>query len=219
MGRVVALPPNVSRRCDDEGVKQSGRRDGNVFGIGAPLRVALGASGLGTLVVAAALSGLTGGLPTATAAPSTDDRGFVDSTARCDPPGKAVAFGYTASSRVAICKEDASGQYQYRGVRVSDGARLILAAKSTDGGFVAENDGITYTVTATALVISAGGQEIRDEPMVDFHGTAPGSASSSSSSSPTSAPKPTQPSAVPETVTPSTPLPPPLPAEVGGGAR
>jgi hypothetical protein len=116
---------------------------------------------------------------------------------------------------VAICKEDASGQYQYRGVRVSDGARLILAAKSTAGGFVAENDGITYTVTATALVISAGGQEIREEPMVDFHGTAPGGGASSSSQTP----KPTQPSAVPETVTPSTPLPPPLPAEVGGGGR
>ena len=188
-----------------------------MFGMGAPFRVALGATALGTVVVAAAFSGLMGGLPTATAAPSTDDRGFVDSTARCDPPGNAVAFGYTASSRVAICKEDASGQYQYRGVRVSDGARLILAAKSTDGGFVAENDGITYTVTATALVISAGGQEIRDEPMVDFHGTAPGGRASSSSQ--TSTPKPTQPSAVPETVAPSTPLPPPLPAEVGGSGR
>jgi hypothetical protein len=125
---------------------------------------------------------------------------------------------------VAICKDDASGQYQYRGVRVSDGARLILAATSTTGGYVAENDGITYTVTSTELSISAGGKQIREEPMVEFHGTAPGGSSStqsspssqsSSQSSQSSTSKPTQPSAVPETVTPSTPLPPPLPAEVG----
>jgi hypothetical protein len=107
----------------------------------------------------------------AAAPPTTDDRGFIDSTARCAPPSNAVAYGYTSSSRVAICKDDTSGQFQYRGVRVSDGARLILAAKSTDRGFVAENDGITYTVTAAALVISSGSTQIRSESMVDFHGS------------------------------------------------
>jgi hypothetical protein len=178
---------------------------------------------LATFVVAGALSAVAGGLPTASAAPATDDSGFVDSTARCAPPSKAVAFGYTATSRVAICKDDASGQYQYRGVRVSDGAKLILAAKSTAGGYVAENDGITYTVTASALVVMSGGQQVRNEPMVDFHGTA-GTAASSTSSTPSTSSRagattsaPAQPSAAPETVTPTAPLPPPLPAEVGGG--
>jgi hypothetical protein len=185
------------------------------------LRASLAAAALGTFVAAGVATCV---LPQAAAAPpATDDLGFVDSTARCVAPSKAVAFGYTANSRVAICKDDASGQFQYRGVRVSDGARLILAAKSTTAGYVAENDGITYTVTSSALIIGSGDQQVRSEPMVDFHGSAPSGSSSTSTSASSSATAsatssssaPTQPSAIPETVTPSTPLPPPLPAEVG----
>jgi hypothetical protein len=171
----------------------------------------------GALVVAVFVTMATGGPPAADAAPpATDDLGFVDSTARCVAPSKAVAFGSTSSSRVAICRDDASGQFQYRGVRVSDGARLILAAKSTDHGYVAENDGITYTVTSSALVVTSGGQQVRDEPMIDFHGTA-GSATPTTSAKPGATPTTSvQSSAAPETVTPTTPLPPPLPAEIGG---
>jgi hypothetical protein len=182
----------------------------------------LGAAALGTFVIAGAISGMTGGAPMAAAAPTTDTYGFVDSTARCAAPNTAVAYGYTASSRVAVCKDDSSGQYQYRGVRVTDGAKLILAAKSTSGGYVAENDGITYTVTSTALVISSGGQQVRSEAWVDFHGTAGTSTSTSTSTSARSSAAPTtsaQSSAAPVTSTPTTPLPPPLPAEVGGGGR
>ena len=158
---------------------------------------------------------------TAVAAPgdATDARGFLDSTARCEAPSTAVAFGRTASSRVAICTES-SGQYQYRGVRVRDGARLILAAEpASGGGYVAENDGITYTVTSGALTISAGGRQIRQEPMVDFRG--PTSSTPPSTSNTTSTPSTsTAPSVGPapaDTPAPTTPLPPPLPAEVGGG--
>ena len=162
---------------------------------------------------------MTLGMPTAAAAPATDASGFVDSTARCASPNRAVAYGYTSSSRVAICKDDTSGQYQYRGVRVTDGAKLILSASSTADGYVAENDGITYTVTDTALVISSGGKQVRKETMIDFHGTA-GSSSTAASPRPSSSPSTSaQPSAAPTTTTPSTPLPPPLPAEVGGGGR
>ena len=110
----------------------------------------------------------------------------------------AVAFGSTATSRVAICKTP-DGKFEYRGVRVRDGAKLVVpASRSADGAFTAENYGITYLVTANSLVISAGTEVIRDEPMVDFHGPDAPAAST---------PKPT------------TPLPPPLPAEVGGGDR
>jgi hypothetical protein len=187
----------------------------NAFGRTRRRRVAMAA--VAAIAVSAAV---VGGLPAAGAAPATDANGFVDSTARCASPSKAVAYGFTASSRVAICKDDASGQYQYRGVRVSDGARLILAASSTDRGYVAENDGITYTVTSSALIVGSGGQQVRDEPMLDFHGTAPGGSAPTTSARPGATPSTsTQPSAAPETVTPSTPLPPPLPAEVGGGGR
>ena len=134
------------------------------------------------------------GASSASAAPAADDQGYVDSTARCTSPSTAVLFGSTETSRVAICKT-ADGQYEYRGVRQSDGAKLIVPAADSGNGFVAENGEISYLVTAKSLVVSVGHKVIRDEPMVDFH--SPGA-----SASPT---------------TPTTPLPPPLPAEVGGG--
>ena len=153
-------------------------------------------------VAAAAYSVLLAiGMPSAAAAPSTDDQGYVDSTARCGAPATAVAFGSTETSRVAICKTP-GGQYEYRGVRVRDGAKLIVpASQSGDGGFVADNDGMTYTVTSKSLVLSVGAKVIRDEPMVDFQRPQ----------------TPEAPAAPPTTATPTTPLPPPLPAEVGGG--
>jgi len=152
-------------------------------------------------VAAAACSVLLAiGLPsaTATAAPTTDDQGYVDSTARCSSPATAVLFGSTDTSRVAICKTS-GGQYEYRGVRVRDGARLIVPASQSGDGFVADNDGVTYLLTAKSLVINLGDKVIREEPMVDFH--RPGI--------------PAAPAAPPTTTT--TPLPPPLPAEVGAG--
>ena len=150
-------------------------------------------------VVAAACSVLLAiGLPSATAAPTTDDQGYVDSTARCSSPATAVLFGSTDTSRVAICKTS-GGQYEYRGVRVRDGARLIVPASQSGDGFVADNDGVTYLLTAKSLVINLGDKVIREEPMVDFH--RPGT--------------PAAPAAPPPTTT--TPLPPPLPAEVGAG--
>jgi hypothetical protein len=148
------------------------------------------------IVAAAACSVLLGvGMTSAAAAPTSDDQGYVDSTARCTTPDVAVAFGSTATSRVAICKTP-DGEYTYRGVRLRDGAKLIVpASRSEDGAFVAENKGITYMVTADSLVVSAGTKVIRDDPMLDFNG-------------------PDTPQA--PSVTPTTSLPPPLPAERGG---
>jgi hypothetical protein len=146
--------------------------------------------------------------PAASPDPSTDALGFVDSTARCTAPNTAVAFGSTATSRVAICKSP-SGQYGYHGVRITDGATLIASATAaTDGSFVAEHDGITYTVTSSALVVSDGNQVIRREPMVSYHGpkTAQAPAATPAPAAPPRAPTPTS----------TAPLPPPLPAEVGG---
>ncbi len=164
--------------------------------------------------IAAAAAGwalLALGVPSATADPSTDALGFVDSTARCAAPDTAVVFGSTATSRVAICKTS-TGKFEYRGVRISDGAKLVVpASASNDGGYIAQSDGITYTVTSTSLVVSEGNQEIRKEPMVYFHG-AKATAAAPGSSAPAAPP----PSA---TATPTKPLPPPLPAEVGGTRR
>lgn len=153
------------------------------------------------LVVAAAAAACTGLLiaPAAWAAPEADDRGYLDSTARCAAPDEAVVFGYTASSRVAICQTP-DGDLTYRGVRVRDGARLITpATRSSDGAFTATREGIEYLVSAESLVISAGEKIIRDEAMLDFHRAGTSTTPEARS-----------------TPTPTTPLPPPLPAEVGG---
>ncbi|MGV0834283.1 hypothetical protein [Mycolicibacterium thermoresistibile] len=141
------------------------------------------------------------GTPIAAGAPASDDRGFIDSTARCAAPSSAVMFGRTASSRVAICAEP-DGTYQYRGVRVRDGARLITTAKPKGDGFAADNHGVTYTMTSDSLVVAEGGRVLREERMVEFEkrSTAPAAGAT------TSTPTPTR----------TTPLPPPLAAEVGG---
>lgn len=152
-----------------------------------------------SIVAAAGLALVAAAMPAAVAAPASDDQGYIDSTARCESADATVLFGSTDQSRIAICTVS-GGDYEYRGVRVRDGARLIIpATRSDDGSFLAENAGIEYLVTAKSLVLSAGERVIREEPMVDFHG--PGA------------------SAADETPTSSTPLPPPLPAEVGGSGE
>src|SRR5690349_2882408 len=115
--------------------------------------------------VAVAACSVVWALPSATAAPSTEQQGYIDSAARCAAPNTAVLFGSTDSSRVAVCKTTA-GQFEYRGVRLRDGARLVLPASQSGGGYVADNDGISYAVTAHSLVISQGSNVIREEPMV-----------------------------------------------------
>ncbi|TLH70256.1 hypothetical protein C1S80_01520 [Mycolicibacterium aubagnense] len=175
------------------------------------------AAGLAAATLAGAALALTG-LPAASADPATDSQGFVDSTARCPTGDTAVAFGSTASSRVAICKS-AGGQLQYRGVRISDGAKLIVAATADgQGGYSATSDGITYVVNAKSLDISAGSQPVRSEPMTFFRGGGPLTGTAAATPAPAAAPAGTPPTPVTGAATPAptTPLPPPLPAEVGG---
>ena len=144
--------------------------------------------------------------PSASAAPPFDGKGYLDSTARCTSPATAVVFGSTASSRVAICR-DSDGSYEYRGVRVRDGARLILpASAAAGGGFVATSDGVSYTVSSSGLEVAAGSKVIRDEPMLDFHGDT----GSAAAAPPTAAAAPAPTAAPPID---------PLPAEVGGSGR
>ena len=84
---------------------------------------------------------------------------------------------------------------------VPNGTHVVRAHLFRDGAFVAENDGVTYTITQSSLVVSVGSQVIRDEPMVQFQ-------------RPNTADAPSGPA--PSPAAPAPPLPPPLPAEVGG---
>lgn len=118
-----------------------------------------------TLVVASLLS-KAGAEPGAL---QTDDRGFLNSAARCDKPKSAIAVGRTQQSLVAICV-DPSGHYEYRGVRISDNSGLNVPNAVTLGGkYVAKNADFTYIFSAKELMILQGwGWVIRKEPMVAF---------------------------------------------------
>lgn len=190
------------------------------------------------LLLAAAAAAAAVGVPLAMAAPAaspSDTGGYLDSTARCTAPDVAVLFGTTQTSRVAICKT-AAGAYEYRGVRISDGAKLVAAAEQTSAtSYSVGNDGVTYTVTPTALSVTANGDTFRTETWTDFHGaespatstgsaaapnsTAPSSKSAASAPSASSASTPNSAASTPKATTaPSSavPLPPPMAAEVGG---
>jgi len=61
---------------------------------------------------------------------AVDDRGFVNSDARCDGTQTAFATGRTPGSLVVICG-DRNGRYGYLGVRLSDDAVLRAVAATT----------------------------------------------------------------------------------------
>lgn len=106
--------------------------------------------------------------PTPTAPAGTDDRGFVDSAARCDGSSFGLAIGRTQGSLVAICSAE-SGEYEYRGVRVSDGATLVLPAQLTGAGsYLARNDSVTYTVSPKELVATSGDTVVKREVMIEY---------------------------------------------------
>lgn len=110
-------------------------------------------------------------LATANAQPqsfATDDRGFINTAARCEKPKFAVAVGRTQRSLVAICV-DGRGHYEYHGVRLSDDSVLNVPAKATaDGKFIVQNAGFTYTFSPKELVIAQGARVLRKEPMVAY---------------------------------------------------
>ena len=99
----------------------------------------------------------------------TDDRGFINTAARCDKPKSAVAVGRTQQSLVAICV-DGSGHYEYRGVRLKDNSAVNVRGAAMEGGrFVVKNADFTYAFSAKELMILQGwGWVIRKEPMVAY---------------------------------------------------
>jgi len=101
---------------------------------------------------------------------AVDDRGFVNSDARCDGTQTVVAIGRTPGSLVVICG-DRSGQYGYLGVRLSDDAVLKTVARTTPRhAFIAQNASVTYLISPAELLVTAGGAVLKQEPMVDYRG-------------------------------------------------
>jgi hypothetical protein len=132
--------------------------------------------------------------PPAPAAFPTDDFGFINSAARCDPAQTALISGRTARSLVVICV-DHSGKDEYRGVRISDGALLKAPAEAdttSDGGFFARKEGVTYAVSPAQLLVTSADTVINKEPMVEYKAPHPLAAETGA---PRPGPKPTPQSA------------------------
>jgi hypothetical protein len=176
----------------------------------------------GVVVTAAALASgalMTAGPPAAAepATPTTttatgypaDEHGYVDSAARCDDSQSLMEFGRTSRALVAICV-DSDGQLEYRGVRLSDQAALTMtASRASNGGVVATNDGVTYSLTPEVFLVSEGDTVLHRETWTDFHQArfAPGAStatSSATSSAATSSATPTATSSASPTTSVST---------------
>jgi hypothetical protein len=99
---------------------------------------------------------------------ATDESGFINSDARCEGMRPALAIGRTPGSLVVICAEH-NGQYEYRGVRLSDAAVLRTTAQTGSArGFLAQNASVVYAVSPTELVVTDGDTVIKVEPMIEY---------------------------------------------------
>lgn len=97
-----------------------------------------------------------------------DSRGYVDTGARCDENQTLMAYGRTSKSLVVICV-NRDGGLEYRGVRLSDNAPLHLPiTRSSDGTLVASNDGVTYAVSPTQILVSSGDDVIYKDSWIEF---------------------------------------------------
>jgi hypothetical protein len=112
-----------------------------------------------------------GGAVPMTAAPTpfpSDDRGFIDSSARCHGSRPAYAIGRTPGSLVVICGEE-TGRYEYLGVRLSDAAVMRTAAQTdSTRSFLARKSGVLYAVSPTELKVTSGDTVIKQEPMIEY---------------------------------------------------
>lgn len=160
---------------------------------------------------ALAVLGEAGAEPSTTTSSSahpSDGRGYLDSSARCDTDQVLMAYGRTARSLVAICV-GSDGDLEYRGVRLTDEASVTLpAGRGSDGSIVATNDGVTYSVSPAAFLVSEGDTVLYRDPWVEFRvprfdDGATSSAAPSATASSTTAPSTTPPSAAPTTTTPT----------------
>ncbi|MBU3749614.1 MAG: hypothetical protein FGM52_04050 [Mycobacterium sp.] len=133
---------------------------------------------------------------------ASDEYGYPDTAARCDDT--AVVFGRTAQSLVAICRAP-DGLLEYRGVRLSDQAELTLpATRGADGTISADNDGVSYSVSPEALLVSEGDAVLYRSRWLEFGEPGPTDATPSSAPapSPTASAAPSTPAAP---ATPSSP--------------
>ncbi|MCH9642269.1 MAG: hypothetical protein K0U71_11310 [Actinomycetia bacterium] len=102
------------------------------------------------------------------AVPAMDDQGFVDSAARCAMPAQAVAIARTTRAAIVICR-DVDGTYEYVGTRLRDGASLRLDdVLAIPAGFEARNDGTTYRLSPTEMVVITGEDLLSRDEVLEY---------------------------------------------------
>jgi serine/threonine-protein kinase len=101
----------------------------------------------------------------------TDEQGFLNSNARCDPGHPAAAMGSTTQTQVVLC-QTGPGAFYYRGVRLSDGTLIALAnAVRSAGGFDVTNpaDGTRYEIRPHRLtLLMTDGRVAAQETMLAY---------------------------------------------------
>ena len=101
----------------------------------------------------------------------TDEQGFLNSDARCDPGHPAAAMGSTTQTELVLC-QTGPGSFYYRGVRLSDGALIALAnAVRSAGGYDVTNpaDRTRYEIRPHRLtLLRTDGQVAAQETMVAY---------------------------------------------------
>lgn len=96
-----------------------------------------------------------------------DAQGYVDSS-RCDSPQRAVAIARTEHATMVVC-ETPDGTYEYQGIRLRDGASLELDdVRPMAAGFEARNDGTTYRLSPTELVVLSGESLQSRDAVLDY---------------------------------------------------
>ena len=166
----------------------------------------LGLAAVGVVAVGVAIAVAT----PAPAEPTSDELGYVGSAARCDETQTLMAYGRTSRALVVICVSP-DGQLEYRGVRISDQAALSMAAaRASSGTIIATNDGVTYVVSPTMLLVSEGDTVLYRDSWTEFHqprfsggsaSTTPTTSTTASSTTPTASS--TTPTVSTTTVTPT----------------
>jgi hypothetical protein len=131
-------------------------------------RSALTLAAGGLLIAALPLAASATAAPDSPPTFTTDARGFVDSAARCPEGQSAVAIGRTQRSLVVVCTTPGDGPYEYRGVRISDGASMKAAVTATTDSFIAEPGTTTYTVTPETLSVTSGGKLIYRDTWIEY---------------------------------------------------
>lgn len=160
---------------------------------------------LAVLGEAAAEPSTTPSTTTSSSAHPSDSRGYLDSSARCDTDQVLMVYGRTARALVAICV-DSDGELEYRGVRLSDDATVTLdAGRASDGSIVATNDGVTYSVSSAAFLVSEGDTVLYRDPWVEFREPRFDDGASAPASTSTAAATSTASPTAPPTTTPTTP--------------